>query len=191
MRPEELLAKYLEGESYRIVLEHSRLVAAFADSIAGHLDAAARERVFIREAALLHDIGVCRVHAPKLGLHGDYPYMLHGILGREILEKEGYPLHGLVCERHIGVGLTKADILKQNLPLPHRDMCPVSLSEQIICFADLFYSKNPAKLSCKKSVGKVRSNVQAFGEDKLLIFNAWLKKFDCRDESFDRNIDSC
>ncbi len=53
------------------------------------------DRLFIEEAALLHDIGVCQVHAPGLGLHGRHPYIMHGVLGREILEREGYPLHAL------------------------------------------------------------------------------------------------
>jgi uncharacterized protein len=174
---EKLLARYLEGESLRIVLEHSRLVAAFALDVSGRLGIAADDRVFIQEASLLHDIGVSQVSAPKLGLHGDYPYIVHGVLGRAILEKEGYPLHALVCERHIGAGLTVADIMNQNLPLPHRDMSPLSLPEQVICFADLFYSKNPAKLDHKKSVAKVRANLTAFGEEKLLIFDDWMRRF--------------
>lgn len=174
---EKLLSRYLTGDSCRIVLEHSRLVATLALDVAGGLAIPAQDCLFIEEAALLHDIGVCRVNAPKLGLHGEHPYILHGVLGRAILENEGYPLHALVCERHIGVGLTTADILRQGLPLPHRDMCPISLSEQIICFADLFYSKNPAKLSHKKSVEQVRNNLLAFGEDKRQIFDTWLKKF--------------
>jgi uncharacterized protein len=174
---EKLLARYLEGESYQIVLEHSQLVARSALDVCERLALALHDRVFIEEAALLHDIGVSRVHAPKLGLRGVSPYILHGVLGRDILEREGYPMHGLVCERHIGVGLTIADIINQNLPLPHRDMCPVSLPEQIICFADLFYSKNPAKLAHKKSVEQVRKNLLAFGEDKLQIFNGWMRRF--------------
>jgi len=120
---------------------------------------------------------VSRVNAPELGLHGDQPYITHGVLGRAILESEGYPLHALVCERHIGVGLTLADILKQNLPLPHRDMYPVSLAEEIICFADLFYSKKPDKLTHKKSVERVRKNLFAFGDEKLRVFEGWVVRF--------------
>jgi uncharacterized protein len=174
---EKLLERYLEGESFRIVLEHSRLVATLALEVCEHLALSSRDRVFIEGAALLHDIGVSRVNAPGLGLHGDRPYIVHGVLGRAILEKEDYPVHGLVCERHIGVGLTVADIIKQNLPLPHRDMCPISLPEQIICYADLFYSKNPAKLDQKKTVEQVRKNLLAFGEDKLQIFDGWMLRF--------------
>jgi uncharacterized protein len=174
---EKLLASYLEGESFRIVLEHSRFVARLAQDVCEHMGISVHDRIFIEEAALLHDIGVSQVNAPGIGTHGRHPYIVHGVLGREILEKEGFPAHGLVCERHIGVGLTMADIMKQDLPLPHRDMYPISLPEKIICFADLFYSKNPLKLDHKKSVEHIRKNLLAFGEDKVQIFDGWLERF--------------
>lgn len=177
----KLLARYLEGKSLEIVLEHSRHVADLALEVAGRLPLTRDDLLFIEEAALLHDIGVCRVDAPSLGLHGKHPYIMHGVLGREILELEGYPLHALVCERHTGVGLTRADIVRQNLPLPHREMCPQTLSEQIICFADLFYSKNPDRLGVRKSIAKVRSRLLPFGEDKVAVFDAWLVAFAYRD----------
>lgn len=177
MWAESLLARYLEGESFRIVLEHSRLVARFALDVSAHLGLSVSDIQFIEEAALLHDIGVSQVNAPELSLKGEHPYILHGVLGRAILEKEGYPEHALICERHTGVGLTVEDIMKQNLPLPHRDMCPVSLHEQIICFTDLFYSKNPARLSDRKTAEQVRKSLRVFGEDKIQIFDGWLKRF--------------
>lgn len=31
--------------------------------------------------------------------------------------------------------------MERDLPVPHREMIPISLEEQIICFADKFYSK--------------------------------------------------
>lgn len=173
----KLLARYLEGESLRIVLNHSRHVADLALMVADRLLLAESEHNFIEEAAMLHDIGVCQVYAPDLGLHGKQPYIMHGVLGREILEQEGYPLHALVSERHTGVGLTCDDIIRNNLPLPHRDMCPQSIAEQIICFADLFYSKNPGRLGERKSVEKVRSKLLPFGKEKVAVFDSWLTKF--------------
>jgi len=173
----ELMARYLEGEPFRIVTEHSRHVADLALEVADRLAVTGDDRAFIEEAALLHDIGVCQVHAPEIGLHGGNPYIMHGVLGRAILEREGYPLHGLVCERHTGVGLTCDDIIRQNLPLPHRDMCPQSLSEQIICFADLFYSKKRGRLDQRKTVAQVRKKLLPFGADKVAVFDAWLGKF--------------
>lgn len=173
----DLLNRYLAGNSLEIVLEHSRYVAALAVEISDHLILSEEQRIFIEEAALLHDIGVSQVHAPGLGLYGPQQYIMHGFLGREILEREGYPLHGLVSERHTGVGLTSEDIVRQKLPLPHRDMCPQSLSEQIVCFADLFYSKKAGRLGERKTVEHVRKNLLHFGEEKVAIFDAWMTKF--------------
>ena len=84
------------------------------------------------------------------------------------MRADGYPRHALVCERHTGTGLTVADIIAQNLPLPHRDMCPVSLEEKLVCFADKFYSKsNPDR---EKPLDKVRKSVARYGEDSLRRF---------------------
>ncbi len=177
MWTDKLLARYFEGKSLGIVLEHSRHVADLALEVAGRLAVGEDDRIFIEEAAMLHDIGACQVKAPELGIHGKHPYIMHGVLGRAILEEEGYPLHGLVCERHTGVGLTCDDIVRQDLPLPHREMCPVSLPEQIICFADLFYSKNPGKLDQRKTVAQVRKKLLPFGADKVAVFDIWLTKF--------------
>lgn len=177
----KLLARYLEGESFEIVLEHSRHVADLALEVADRQELTEDDRLFVEEAALLHDIGVCQVHAPELGLYGMQPYIMHGVLGRAILETEGYPLHALVCERHTGVGLTCEDIIKQELPLPHREMCPQSFSEQIICFADLFYSKKPGRLNERKTVAQVRKKLLPFGEEKVAVFDTWLTKFEWSD----------
>lgn len=177
MLPEKLLARYLEGVAFDIVVEHSRYVADLALNVSDRLELGAADRLFIEEAALLHDIGVCQVYAPGIGLHGAHPYILHGVLGRAILEKEGLPDHALVCERHIGVGLTVEDIDRQGLPLPRRDMCPTTLNEQIICFADLFFSKQPGKLAERKKPEHIRKKLAAFGEDKALVFDSWMKTF--------------
>ncbi|MEI6306306.1 MAG: HDIG domain-containing metalloprotein, partial [Deltaproteobacteria bacterium] len=66
MWAEKLLARYLEGVSLQIVLEHSRFVARLALDICEHLAVDGNDRVFIEEAALLHDIGVSQVNAPEL-----------------------------------------------------------------------------------------------------------------------------
>ena len=173
----ELLGRYFAGDALAVIVGHGRAVAGLALSVCRLLGLAEEECRFVDEAALLHDIGVCRIQAPKLGLEGGLPYIMHGIIGREILEQEGLPRHALVCERHIGVGLTAEDIIRQGLPLPRRDMTPVSLPERIICFADLFYSKSPGKITHQKSPDKVRGKLAGFGEDKARIFDRWLELF--------------
>ncbi|RKX61396.1 MAG: phosphohydrolase, partial [Thermodesulfobacteriota bacterium] len=135
------------------------------------------DKNFIYEAAMLHDIGIIFTYIPKLNPDGKYPYIAHGYLGREILEKEGLPKHALVCERHMGVGITKEEIIKKNLPLPPRDMIPITLEEKIIAFADKFYSKHPDEIIKEKSVEQIIKDLKKYGEDKVKIFEEWLKLF--------------
>jgi uncharacterized protein len=181
MNAVRLLEKYLPApDALAVVYEHSRLVAAKALAIADSLGHAPLDRAFIEEAALLHDIGVGRTASPHICCHGTEPYIRHGIIGREILEAEGHPRHALVCERHIGVGLTVEDILAQRLPLPLREMTPVSLEERIISFADMFYSKRTGAIHVEKTPDQVRENLRRFGGHKVALFDEWLAEFDCR-----------
>jgi len=178
MKPEELLAEHFSPLALAIIIEHSRCVANKAVQIArGSRLADVLDMVFIEEAALLHDIGVSLTDAPALDCHGTHPYICHGVLGREILEKAGLPRHGLVCERHIGVGLTVEDIIAQGLPLPHRDMVPLSNEEKIIACADLFYSKKKLNLATEKSLEKIKNNLAQFGAAKVAVFEGWLHEF--------------
>lgn len=150
------------------VLTHSEAVAGLA------LDIARRKNLnvdldFVKEAALLHDVGVIRCHAPSILCMGELPYICHGIEGRKILEQEGMPRHALVCERHTGSGLTVEDIIAQNLPLPHRDMCPQSPEEKLICYADKFFSKS-GELTRQKPLEKVIAQMEKLGQGPLRRF---------------------
>ena len=101
----------------------------------------------------------------------------HGYLGRELLDREGLPRHALVCERHVGMGITLEEIETNNLPLPQREMIPVSLEEKIVCFADKFYSKSEHDLLHEKHLETVREMIRAYGEDKLKSFDEWSQLF--------------
>jgi uncharacterized protein len=162
---------------FQIVYRHSRKVADKALAIARGAQLPGLDLGFIEEAALLHDIGVSRIHAPALHCFGAAPYICHGIIGREILEAQGFPRHALVCERHIGVGLTARDIAVQKLPLPDREMSPISVSERIVALADLFFSKKGGELEREKSLAQVRDDLLRFGPDKVAIFERWLIDF--------------
>lgn len=161
---------YPEGEPLTaLVWNHSRQVAELADRLAAQHPELDIDRRFLYEAALLHDIGVFRTHAPSVLCMGDEPYMRHGLIGAEILNAEGLPAHALVCERHIGVGLTADDIIEQHLPLPPRDMQPVSLEEKLVCYADNFFSKShPEKM---KSFEDVRKSAARYGKDNVNRFD--------------------
>jgi len=130
---------------------------------------------FIEEAAMLHDIGACKTSAPDIYCEGDKAYICHGYLGSEILMKEGYPLHSLVCERHTGAGLSLSQIINGNLPLPRRDMLPISIEEQIICFADKFYSKT--HLGKERTVEIARGKLEKYGRETVARFDSWCKMF--------------
>lgn len=179
MNPRDLLEKYFADNEagLEIVYHHSRKVADKALLIAARAGKNDAERQFIEEAALLHDIGVARIYAPKLNCFGKAPYICHGVIGREILESEGLPHHAMVCERHIGVGLSARDVVEQQLRLPQRDMSPVTDCERIVALADLFYSKKGGQLDLEKSQEQVKSDLARFGEEKVRIFESWLARF--------------
>jgi uncharacterized protein len=124
---------------------------------------------------MLHDIGIIFTNASGIYCFGESPYICNGILGAELLRKEGYPKHALVCERHTGAGITMQNIVDNNLPIPHRDMLPLSLEEQVICFADKFFSKT--KLQNEKTVEKARKSLLKFGDDGIERFDRWCREF--------------
>ena len=164
-----------DNELKQILLTHSRSVADKALWIADRHPELNLDREFLEEAALLHDIGVFLTDAPGIHCHGTHPYICHGYLGSELMRQEGYPCHALVCERHTGAGMSLRSILDQNLPVPHRDMVPVSLEEQVICFADKFFSKT--HLDVEKPVEKAYKSISRFGEEGIIRFNEWCERF--------------
>ena len=93
---------------------------------------------------MLHDIGIYATDAPGIDCHGTEPYIRHGILGADLLRREGYPEWAArVAERHTGAGIDDNDIAELHLPLPAgRMLMPQSLLERLICYADKFYSKS-------------------------------------------------
>jgi len=127
---------------------------------------------FITEAAMLHDIGIIYTDAHRIGCSGSAPYIRHGVLGRKILEEYGLRRHALVCERHVGSGLSKKIIIERDMPLPHRDMSPRSFSEKLICYADCFFSKTKNAAGKKKSLEKVISGFSKYGQESVSAFLA-------------------
>ncbi len=175
----KIIEKYYDTDSkaYYYLIHHGRLVAKKALEIAERLGELNPDLKFIEEAAMLHDIGIFMTHAPKIGCFGFHPYISHGYLGRELLEKEGLPEHALVCERHVGMGITIDDIETNKFPIPKRDMTPLTLEEKIICFADKFYSKDENSLTAEKPVARIREIISQFGDNKLRQFDEWLLFF--------------
>jgi len=165
----------MESEVYYILVKHSKDVAKKAISIGRMHPDMQLDMQFVDEAAMLHDIGIFLCNAPEIECHGKYPYICHGYLGADLLRDEGYPRHALVCERHTGAGLSLEMIERFNLPVPFRDMRPQSLEEQLICFADMFYSKtNPDE---EKSIERIRKSMAKYGEASVVQFDNWCQLF--------------
>lgn len=184
MDPTGLILKYFPSgtRASDILLQHSRLVANKALEIASRVAVLRPDLLFIEEAAMLHDIGIVHVDAPQLGCFGSRDYLCHGYLGREMLEQEGLPRHALVCERHVGVGITAADIRQHRLLLPERDMFARSLEEKIICYADKFFSKKQDSPTIEKSLAEVRREISRYGEEKLRVFDGMTALFTANEE---------
>ncbi|MFH1102790.1 MAG: HD domain-containing protein [Pseudomonadota bacterium] len=180
MNPIDIIEKYYEPGTrlHRILIHHGNLVAQKALEIAWKLTHLEIDPAFLEEAAMLHDIGIFLTDTPSIGCRGKYPYICHGYLGREILERHGMTKHALVCERHVGVGIDMEDIRKFNLPIPHREMVPVTLEEQIICFADKFFSKNGASGSSENGIPEIEKSLEPYGPDKVARFQNWVRLFE-------------
>ncbi|EJX10270.1 HDIG domain protein [gut metagenome] len=172
-----ILNKYYpeENELKHILLTHSRSVADKALWIADRHPELNLDRTFLEEGAMIHDIGIFLTDAEGIHCYGEHPYICHGFLGAELMRREGFPRHAWVCERHTGAGMSLESILSQGLPVPHRDMVPVSLEEQVICFADKFFSKT--HLDREKSVEKALKSISRYGEDGVRRFHHWCECF--------------
>jgi uncharacterized protein len=174
----ELIHKYCQGNEplEQILLRHSTDVARRALKIAKAHPELKADETLLWEAAMLHDIGIVRVDAPSIYCYGSEPYIRHGILGAEILRGEGLPLHARIAERHTGTGLTAFEIERQNLPLPHQDFTPESIEEQIICYADKFYSKSHPER--EKTIEQAAKSLMKFGEEGVIRFRMWVERFE-------------
>ena len=177
MTTQEIIDKYYApGNPGRdIYLKHCRQVTDLALEIAHrkHLPLSDDE---ITEAAMLHDIGIFLTDAPSIGCNGKEHYIAHGILGAELLRKEGFSeATARVAERHTGTGISNEEIEKQGLPIPKGDYMPQTLLERLVCYADKFFSKSgEMKL---KPLEKVRGQMAKISQETLERFEELHKEF--------------
>lgn len=145
-----------------LLLKHSRQVADRCLEIVKKHQELPVDVQFLEEAAMLHDIGIFRCNAPTIYCYGTEPYLRHGPIGGELLRNEGFPRHARVAERHTGTGLPGYE--------------PETLEEEIVCYADKFYSKShPDRVL---TVAQTAESLERFGHDGVLKFLAWAKRFE-------------
>lgn len=170
---------YGEGvsELKSLLLDHSQSVAQRALQIASlhpelHLD-----RQFLYDAAMLHDIGIIECYAPGIHCHGWAPYICHGVIGSRMLHWYGIDdRYARVCARHTGAGLTQTDIVSQQLPLPAISLLPETMEEQVICYADKFYSKSHPEQ--EKTLEQAIHSLEKFGQEGVERFKQWTEVFE-------------
>jgi uncharacterized protein len=180
MKTIELLAEFYDTNSkaFKILVEHGRQVAKKALEAAKKVSELKPDVEFIETAAMQHDIGIFLTRTPRFGCFGKHPYICHGILGAKLLKEKGQSELALVCERHVGAGISKEDIRRHNLPLPNRDMIPISIEEQIICYADKFFSKNGNGRPAEKSIAEITDKLSRYGPEKVQRFESWVSIFE-------------
>ena len=80
-----------------------------------------------------------------------------------------------MCERHTGAGLSREEVAAQGLPIPVQDYYPETLEEQLICYADKFYSKSHPDR--EKTPEQALKSVSKYGEDGARRFRHWMELF--------------
>ena len=178
MDPIEIIERYYADNEplHDLLLLHSRQVTERALSIADRHPEMQLDRHFIEQAAMLHDVGIFLTDAPGIHCHGKEPYLLHGYLGAQLMRSIGLDRVARVCERHTGTGLTPEQIRRQNLPLPPGDYRPETLEEQLICYADKFYSKSHPKRI--RSIADTARSLEKFGAEGVKVFLHWAEIFE-------------
>ncbi|TDD63077.1 HDIG domain-containing protein [Kribbella antibiotica] len=158
----EILAVHKDAapsrEAFELVYEHCQIVWSVASQFLTGLDV---DGDLVRAGALLHDVGVYRV--------GTTAYIRHGVLGHELLAGLGFSEP--ICRfasHHTGVGLTRDDVLQQELPIPVADYLPETREEELVLYADKFHSKRTPPVFL--SGDTYEATVARWGADKAGIF---------------------
>ena len=189
---QQIIDKYYpsDGNLRRLLIHHSRQVADRALLVARRHPELGADLRFLEDAAMLHDIGILLTDAPGIYCEGTEPYLLHGRLGAQMLRREaeafvqegrsseaGYcEALARVCERHTGTGLTAQNIREQGLPLPEQDFLPETVEEQIVCYADKFYSKSHPER--ERTVEQTAKSLEKFGAEGVAKFLRWAEMFE-------------
>jgi uncharacterized protein len=156
------------------VYTHCRIVCDIAEQL--HASSGLGADVgLVRAGALLHDVGVYRLY-DAAGRLDHARYIWHGLLGYELLRGEG--LAEALCRfasHHTGVGITREDVLRQQLPLPPADYVAETPEEALVMYADKFHTKTapPAFLTAPAYAAYVRR----FGANQVAAFEAMRAAF--------------
>ena len=176
--PIAVIRKYYPEDNAlrRLLLHHSRQVAERALLVAEKHPELGLDKSLLRAGAMLHDVGIFLTDASGIHCHGTEPYLLHGYLGAQLMRAEGLEAIARICERHTGTGLTMERIRERGLSLPEGIYAPATLEEQVVCYADKFYSKSHPER--ERTIEQTAQSLQKFGEEDVQRFLAWAERFE-------------
>ena len=166
----------IENELKNVYMIHAVKVTDMALEMARKHPELNIDLQFVEEAAMLHDLGIFLTDAPRIYCYGKESYLCHGYLGAELLRGLGFERHARVCERHTGTGLTKGLILDNGWNLPVKDFVPETVEEQLICFADKFYSKTKF-LETARTFEQVVDSMAKISEESVNKVKHWASMF--------------
>lgn len=155
-----------------LLLHHSEQVRNHAMRVVQAHPELSLDAELVRVGAMLHDVGICQCDAPGIHCHGTHHYIVHGeqgarmvraLLKEGVTEIEGVPVEAVarICERHTGTGLP--------------GMEPQTLEEQVVCYADKFYSKSHPER--ERTPEQTAQSLLRFGEAGVAIFWQWHERF--------------
>lgn len=168
--------KYAPSEEvYKLVFTHCQIVCDIAEQLIAHNNLEI-DAELVRSGCLLHDIGVYPLFNGDGKLREGTHYITHGLEGEGILKAEGLPeLIWRFASHHTGVGLTKQDVINQQLPLPVEDYLATTDEEALVMYADKFHSKTSPPVF--NSYERYKQKVTEFGENKVADFERLAQKF--------------
>ncbi len=178
MNPLEIIYKYYPDDNAlrRLLIHHSQQVEKKALEVCSkHPELHLNEKL-LRDGAMLHDLGIFLTDAPGIHCHGHFNYLLHGMLGAELMRREGREDLARICERHTGTGMTRQAFRDHGVEPPATDLCPETLEEQVICYADKFFSKSHPER--ERTVEETVKSLEKFGDKGVEIFRKWVEQFD-------------
>lgn len=160
---------------YELVYTHCQIVWRIAEQLIDRRQLIV-DKQLVKAGCLLHDIGVYALYDEAGVYQEKCDYITHGIEGERILQSEGAPAWLCrIASHHTGVGLTKGDIIRQQLPLPPADYTAATIEERLVMYADKFHSKSrPPHFN---SYEQYRRKVSSFGMQKAALFDALADEF--------------
>lgn len=171
-----------DNELRRLLLHHSAQVRDKALAVCRRHPELCLDEDVVAAGAMLHDIGICRCDAPGIHCHGTEPYLLHGLMGGQMLRPLGLEAMARICERHTGTGLTAEAFLRRGLAVPGclgedpGSLRPGTLEEQVVCYADKFFSKSHPERT--RTMEQTVRSLQKFGDAGVRTFLRWAEMFE-------------